>query len=554
MKTFVFNEKEYADFKELGLAFAENYASALEAIQTKEFISFVKSNKVYKPIVFDALYESRALQSALTIIIYAFTNEKLIIGGKTYNNIDEIINDLDTNPCVKPFFGDRALRKTILNTIEDEVFKINLKAVEDNYDDEFVYKYLKTYKEADPNVSLYEFNSIFLSSEKFKTAYKLFKDENLLIKLVYRFNLVEVMKIRNAINPVFDGLILVKNEENSKDIKELLQKGFYLGLGKTYNKYKYKSIRALDVLDEVIRKYKKVIKSDDILVHKDFYTSYLKFVELYSKKEIVVKKKYADYDYNIPYCDAYVNNNIVSKYGLKEFDEAKDDVTVPCYNLKRLSKAVKQHKGYIRWNIAVIIISVLLYVATYFIPYLTPGFNGVFGIFDFVLFGALAGVLALTILIGVKNKNDEKRYNDLCKLNYYRKNYNLLTLKQKEDMERIKLLEDKHSIKSDHHYFIIGAVVNSCLAITASLMTMIILINAVPLLDEGFIKVADLLRSFYTPTNTYKPIDPHAFVMPAIASTLPMFVGIIRHKKTAMSCILSVLFGFVITLVLGFVL
>ena len=83
MKTFVFNEKEYTDFKELGLAFAENYASALEAIQTKEFISFVKSNKVYKPIVFDALYESRALQSALTIIIYAFTNEKLIIGGKT---------------------------------------------------------------------------------------------------------------------------------------------------------------------------------------------------------------------------------------------------------------------------------------------------------------------------------------------------------------------------------------------------------------------------------------------------------------------------------------
>ena len=121
-------------------------------------------------------------------------------------------------------------------------------------------------------------------------------------------------------------------------------------------------------------------------------------------------------------------------------------------------------------------------------------------------------------------------------------------------MERIKLLEDKHSIKSDHHYSIIGAVVNSCLAITASLMTMIILINAVPLLDEGFIKIADLLRSFYTPTNKYKPIDPHAFVMPAIASTLPMFVGIIRHKKTAMSCILSVLFGFVITLVLGFVL
>lgn len=554
MKTFVFNKKEYTDFKELGLAFAENYANALEAIQTKEFVSFVKANKVYKPIVFDALYESRALQSALTIIIYAFTNEKLIIGGKTYSNIDEIINDLDTNPCVKPFFGDKALRKTLLNTIEDEVFKINLKAVEDNYEDEFVYKYLRTYKEADPNVSLYEFNSIFFGAEKFKTAYKLFKNEDILLKLVYKYNLFEVMKIRTAVNPVFDGLMLVKDKNHAEDMNKLLENAFYLGIGKTYNKYKYKSIRALDVLDEVIRKYKKVIHSKDLMVHKDFYTSYLKFVELYSKKEIVVKKKYSDYDYNIPYCDTYINNVISSKYNVHEFDEAKDEVTVPCYNLQRLNKAVKQHKGYIRWNIAVIILSVLLYVATYFIPYLTPGFNGVFGIFDFVLFGALAGVLALTILIGVKNRNDERRYNDLCKLNYYRKNFSLLTLKQKEDMDRIKLLEDKHSIKSDHHYSIIGAVVNSCLAITASLMTMIILINAVPLLDEGFIKIADLLRSFYIPTNKYKLIDPHAFVMPAIASTLPMFVGIIRHKKTSMSCILSVLFGFIITLVLGFIL
>ena len=121
-------------------------------------------------------------------------------------------------------------------------------------------------------------------------------------------------------------------------------------------------------------------------------------------------------------------------------------------------------------------------------------------------------------------------------------------------MERIIALEDNHSIKFDHHYSIIGAIINSCLAITASLMTIIIFTNAVPLLDEGFIKIADLLRSFYIPANKYKPLDPHAFIMPAIAATLPMFVGIIRHKKTSMSCILSVLFGLIITVILGFIL
>ena len=74
MKPFYFNEQEYTDLVLLGTAFIDNYEQALLAIQTKEFITFVKSFKEYKPIVFDALYESKTVQSVLGIIIYALTN------------------------------------------------------------------------------------------------------------------------------------------------------------------------------------------------------------------------------------------------------------------------------------------------------------------------------------------------------------------------------------------------------------------------------------------------------------------------------------------------
>ncbi len=553
MKPFYFNEQHYTDFNELGNAFIDNYEQALMAIKTKEFISFAKSNKEYKPIVFDALYESKTLQSVLAIIIYAFTG-KLIIGGKSYNNIDEIIDDLDTNECVRLFLEDKGLRKTILPLIEDETLKLNFMSVEDNHFDEFSYKYLRNYKLRDPNVNIDELNNVFTSKDKFQSAYQLFKNEDFLLKLTYKYNLTEVMKIRRAINPVFDGLNLVKEPSNIEDIMSVVKTGFYLGLGKTYGKFKYKSIRALDILDEVSKRYKKAIKSDDLMAHKEFYLSYLKFVELYNKQEIVIKKKYVEYDFNIPYCDTFINNVIVEKYGITNFNETKEEILVPCYSLSRLRKAIKQHQSYIRLNIIFVVISAILYLITYIIPPISRGFNGVFGVFDIVFLISIFMVLSLTIVIFVKNKIDERRYNELCKLRYYRKNYNVLTKLQKEDMERILSIEDIHSKKADHYYAIIGSFVNSFLAIASSLLVIMIIVIAVPLLDEGFIGLADLLKSYYIPAHVNEAIDPQALLMPAIASTLPLFFGIIRHKKSRCSNILSVLFGILVTIIFTIIL
>lgn len=553
MKTFKFIDVDYKDLNELGNAFIDNYAKALEAIQTKEFISFIKSDKKNNKELLDAFYESKTLQSVLAIIIFKYTN-KLIIGGKHYENIDQLISDLDSNDCVRPFIEDKGLRKTILSTIEDEVFKINLMSVEDNYFDEFSYKYLKNYKDADPNVTIEEIYDALNSKEKFHSIYKLFKDENFLLKLTFKYNLFEVMKIRRAVTPVFDGLNLIKNNSNETKIIDLLDEAFYYGLGKNYNKFKYKSLRALELLDEIIKKYKKVRKSNDLMVHKDFYFAYLKFVELYTKGEILIKKKYKDYDLNIPYCDTYINNDMLVKYGINKVNEVKEEVDVPCYNLQKISKTIKQHKSYVKWNIAFVVIALAIYGLSYALPMFTPGFNGYFGIFDYVLFGSLALVLLLTIVILLRNKNDEGRYNDLCKLSYYRKNHNRLTKLQEENFERILELEDKHAKKIDHYYSILGSFVNSALAVAASLMVIMIIVIAVPLLEEKFVGFAELLKSFYIPSNVYKEIDTHALLMPALAGTMPLFLGFIRRKKNSWSCILSILFGVIVTVLFSIIL
>ena len=156
MKPFYFNEQKYTDLRELGTAFIDNYEQALISIQTKEFITFVKSFKKYKNIILDALYESKTLQSVLAIIIYVLTG-KLIIAGKEYANIDEIINGLDTNSCIKLFIEDKGIRKTILETIEDENFKINIKSVEDNHLDQQTCNYLNTYIQTHQNDYLLHF-------------------------------------------------------------------------------------------------------------------------------------------------------------------------------------------------------------------------------------------------------------------------------------------------------------------------------------------------------------------------------------------------------------
>ena len=115
-------------------------------------------------------------------------------------------------------------------------------------------------------------------------------------------------------------------------------------------------------------------------------------------------------------------------------------------------------------------------------------------------------------------------------------------------------VEDNYSKKSEHNYLILGSIVNAFIAVIASLMTVMLLVILVPLFEEGFIGLSELLRSFYSPSNVKEAIDIYVLILPAISLTVPFFVGFVRNKKTKYSCVFSALFAFVITLVLSIIL
>ena len=101
---------------------------------------------------------------------------------------------------------------------------------------------------------------------------------------------------------------------------------------------------------------------------------------------------------------------------------------------------------------------------------------------------------------------------------------------------------------------IIGSVINAFTAIMASLMTVMLLVILVPLFEEGFIGLSELLKSFYSPVNVKEPLDPSVLLLPAISLTVPFFVGFVRNKKTKWSCLCSMLFAFIVTVVLSIIL
>ena len=123
-----------------------------------------------------------------------------------------------------------------------------------------------------------------------------------------------------------------------------------------------------------------------------------------------------------------------------------------------------------------------------------------------------------------------------------------------EIMNRILEIEDNHAKKADHHYSIFGAFINSLLAVSSSLLTIMVVVFAFPLLKEVFVGLSGLLSSYYIPANIYNAIDTQALLMPAIAATLPLFLGVIRHKKSRSSNVLSVLFGILVTLLFTIIL
>ena len=261
MKPYGFNEKEYTDLNSLGIDFAGNLDLALEAIQQKAFLKFVKKFKAFKKQVLQILYETRYLQNALTFIIYTITEEHiLMIGTRRYSSFDSVYKDLKTNEAMEAFIREKGFSKTILSTIEDEKLRMNLITLENNFSEEFAVDFIFNYFQYDEIDSLEQYIKPILIEEKepFKRTLRLFKNREFLLHLGHKFYLQDILELKHRGTPVFAGLKLLIEELPLETIEKIIQPKFCLDLLEHLKFYKFKSTDA-KLLRYNLKKYRKKI-------------------------------------------------------------------------------------------------------------------------------------------------------------------------------------------------------------------------------------------------------------------------------------------------------
>ncbi|MDE5856681.1 MAG: hypothetical protein K2H06_06505 [Anaeroplasmataceae bacterium] len=234
MKPYIFDEQEYQDLNSLGLAFVGKFDLALQAIKEKTFVKFFKQFKTYKKAIQSLLYQSRYLQNALSMIIYLITEEHILyVGHRRYKTIQGILNDIKSNKTFVYFAQDHGFSNTILPTIEDEKLKADLKAFEDNYNDDFAVDYLSGYMQKDSIESIAgRIQSIPNAKDPFKEALRIFKSRQIQLSLAYRYSLSSVLELRKKHCPVFSGFSIVRGDMELP--LSILENAFYQSILNNY--------------------------------------------------------------------------------------------------------------------------------------------------------------------------------------------------------------------------------------------------------------------------------------------------------------------------------
>ncbi len=545
MKAFVFNDVEYGELNSLGVAFAKEYNKALEALKDKKFLAFAKKFKKQKSNVYSILYETHYLQNALTFLVYIFTEPKLlVVGGKLYSDFKEICCDLKNNPGFKLFLVDQGFRKTIFNDLIDEKLKADLIALEENYENEFALDFIADYYNYDSIEDLASsFAALKDSNEKFKTALNLFKDEELQLHLAHSYGLAAVLELQKAYCPVFKGAKLIKNLVAETEIKSFFDNSFYWFLANNLKEYKYKK-KAKNLVKEFKsfqKEYKKKLKKNDDLdlyidLNEKLHQLYLKFVNLYQKNLIVARN--SSFELNIPYCDTLVPNCFGENKTVEATNEALEEVEVKDeieYNLKKLQNSIKNHKYFARWLIFFSLILGIYYGVASFVEGLKPVFLAEFGLFDILFIAGCAGGLIVSIFILIMKGIANRKYNKLCLLAYYRNNKQILTAKELKNQEKLLQNEKKYAKSIDRYYRFYGAIGAGLLALAISTLVTGVLAHF------GGNIMADLEVN----ANVILTGDKSYFIY--LPAGVVLLLGLIRHKKTAWSCILAFFLSAILT-------
>ncbi len=560
MKTFTFLNQEYQDLNSLGLAFSSNFKKAVEAIQNKNFLSFIKKFKKQKKNFIDIFYETKYVQSVLSILIYHMTEEHLLVlGGKKYDGLESVLKDIHHNGNILLFLEDKGFRHTIMDSDEvDEKLKNNLLASEDYYSDSFVIRFLETYYEYDSIETMDGlFNDLFSgSADAFKRAQELFLDENVDLFLAHHYSLKEVLEFRKDACPVFKGFKLIQSEYPREQLLPILENSFYMFVIEHLKSYTYRKAakkfnkKFMNCKKEWLKKLKKKkTDSNEVFqMHYELYQLYLKMVDYSQKKYILAKAKCPEYALEIPYANTFICQAYMEEKDITGEEQETEYVPSdqPEYDLAKLSKSIAQHQHFASCIITLTLILAVVLAAGIVIAKVKPellksmdhleeSLNNLISIKG-SLIPLIAGVgvtFIMSIFILIKKCQARKRYNQLGKLNYYRHNESILTSKDRRNFEKLAAREKKNAKVIDRFYRFYGAIDMAGFCLFVVLFGIVLMVIAGGALGKDIVTNASGILA--------GTCEKGFFIY--LPSVLVLLLGLLRHKKTGWSAFLTFLLG-----------
>lgn len=547
MKSLIFKEAEYHDLNTLMIAFAQEFNEAMKVIHSKSFLRFTKKFKGANQTVREILYSTKYLQNALSFLIYHFTEAHLIVvQGHHFADVDAFISAYKQDPALFCLFiEEHGITRTFLKELTEEHLKLNFQTLERHQADVFAQKVIISYEDYDEIENIETlFHPLYLSTEEmFKTARELFLNEENQIFLAHKFSLEEVLVLRNKICPVFYGLQMIQGYFETETLKRILDTGYHIWILDHLKQYKWKSKNAKQLYKKLSVQKSLFLKLDKssatfteyVTLHEQVYNLYLELVQLFVLGE--VKTNVLEYELNGAYCATFIPKAYMEHHPitLQPEEVVVETSTNQNYNLKKLEKAVRNHKHFARWTLLFGLL-LLAYALVSLIPDLYVAISNPDNLFlasDLFYYTCVGSVILFAVFIMINNKIHTAGYYKLCKLAYYRNNSQELTSKELKHFEQLELQEGRLAKKIDRFYRFYGAFAMFFLAYA---LTMVINNVTVQFLSNiSFFEHADKIFSV-----------PYLY-MSFIPAGLCFVNCLCRHKKTAFSCLLSVLYSCVLS-------
>lgn len=552
MKPFVFDNQEYTDLDALGLAFSNQFDLALKAIQEKSFVKFIKKFKTHKTTLKQILFQSRYLQNALSIMIYLMTKDHILyIGHKRYSSIQSCLEDIFNNSAIAYFALDHGFSNTLMNTIEEEKLRLDLKAFEDHPKDSLALSYMANYYKKD-SIEPIDVNikAIQASTDSFKTALQEFKKDSVQISLAHKYGLQGVLELRKKHCPVFMGISLIQTENET--YLDILENGFYLALKDFFKKAKYKGRVAKNLKKKIksyaksYKKYFKMSVQQKIAWHESFHTAYLEWVDYYKLGKIILKD--SNDEPTIPYCDTYISPSLQNQRSFVQdsIEKPYQSILKPVYNLNQFSISFRNHSFFVYWSIFLAVLMIPAFVIFCLVQTLKEKIYTLlsdvmtleFTVEEFTQATAIPSLIqilfyvgmGITIIFGgvilILKHVARRRYNALCRLSFYRKNELILRDKETEDYEKIVQKEAKYAKSIDRFYRFYGGILMAGLSLVIT-TTMLIMINTIVFFVEP------------SYSQNIQTLFHEKIYFIAIPPVLCLLLGFLRHKKTAWSAIFT---------------